>query len=405
MRATTPAPARPNAPAAPPAATAATLSVRALLPRTGFTLDVDAPLPLAGVTALFGRSGCGKTSLLRVIAGLDRAAGAEVRFGNEVWQHGRHFVPLHRRRIGLVFQEHSLLPHLGVRDNLLYGYRRTPPAERRLQLQAVVDMLGIGELLERSIDKLSGGQRQRVSLGRALLTSPRLMLLDEPLSALDTATKREIMPFLSRLAVEAGVPIVMVSHAPDEVERLADRVVFMGAGRIERIETLREALARSDSPLFADEGAVSVLEGLPGAVGPHGLRAFGPEHARLWLSAGAATSGEGPQGKRPAGEAAADAVLAGGAVPSSPRRMQRLRILARDVSLALDDPARISIQNHLRVTIERIDAHPSGRMVVACRLADGQLLLAEVTPWSVSQLGLAPGLQVYALIKSVALLG
>jgi len=269
------------------------LSVRALLQRTGFTLDVDAALPLSGVTALFGRSGCGKTSLLRVIAGLDRAAGAEVRFGDALWQYGRHFVPLHRRRIGLVFQEHSLLPHLGVRDNLLYGYRRTPPAERRLHLQEVVDMLDIGELLDRSIDRLSGGQRQRVSLGRALLTSPRLMLLDEPPSRLDTATKREIMPFLSRLAAEAGMPIVMVSHAPDEVERLADRVVFMHAGRIERIETLRQALARADSPLFADAGAVSVLEGLPGAAGAHGLRAFGPEGARLWLSASAAVAGEG----------------------------------------------------------------------------------------------------------------
>ncbi|WP_449192196.1 molybdenum ABC transporter ATP-binding protein [Thauera sp.] len=376
------------------------LSVRALLQRTGFTLDIDAALPLAGVTALFGRSGCGKTSLLRVIAGLDRAAGAEVRFGDALWQYGRHFVPLHRRRIGLVFQEHSLLPHLGVRDNLLYGYRRTPPAERRLHLQEVVDMLDIGELLDRSIDRLSGGQRQRVSLGRALLTSPRLMLLDEPLSALDSATKREIMPFLSRLAAEAGMPIVMVSHAPDEVERLADRVVFMHAGRIERIETLRQALARADSPLFADAGAVSVLEGLPGAVGPQGLRAFGPEAARLWLSAGGTVAGEGQ-----ADEAFAVQPPAAGTAAPSPRRLQRLRILARDVSLALDDPTRISIQNHLRVTIERIDTHAPGRALVSCRMADGQLLLAEVTPWSVAQLGLAPGQQVYALIKSVALLG
>ncbi|WP_232433294.1 molybdenum ABC transporter ATP-binding protein [Thauera sp. 28] len=404
MSTTSPAPAAApaNAPAEAPCTqpASAMLSVRALLQRTGLTLDVDAALPLAGVTALFGRSGCGKTSLLRVIAGLDRAAGAEVRFGDALWQYGRHFVPLHRRRIGLVFQEHSLLPHLGVRDNLLYGYRRTPPAERRLHLQEVVDMLEIGELLDRSIDRLSGGQRQRVSLGRALLTSPRLMLLDEPLSALDTATKREIMPFLSRLAAEAGMPIVMVSHAPDEVERLADRVVFMHAGRIERIETLRQALARADSPLFADAGAVSVLEGLPGAAGAHGLRAFGPEDARLWLSASAAVAGEGQ-----ADEAFSDQPPAAGTAAPSPRRLQRLRILARDVSLALDDPTRISIQNHLRVTIERIDTHAPGRALVSCRMADGQLLLAEVTPWSVAQLGLAPGQQVYALIKSVALLG
>ncbi|AVZ80334.1 molybdenum ABC transporter ATP-binding protein [Zoogloeaceae bacteirum Par-f-2] len=360
---------------------AATLAVRVLWRRTDFVLDVDAALPLAGVTTLFGRSGCGKTSLLRVIAGLERVAGAEVRFGNSLWQAARHFVPLHRRRIGLVFQEHSLLPHLSVRDNLLYGYRRTPAAERRLHLAEVAEMLDIGALLGRRIDELSGGQRQRVSLGRALLTSPRLMLLDEPLSALDTQTKREIMPFLSRLAVEAGIPMVMVTHAPEEVERLADRVVFMGDGRIERIETLREALSRSDSPLFADEGAASVLEGHPGEVGPNGMRAFGPPQARLWLAAG-----------EPAGGTLA-------------AKRYRLRILARDVSLALDDPARISIQNHLRVTIERIDTVDRGRAVVACTMADGQLLLAEVTPWSVAQLGLAPGLQVYALIKAVALLG
>jgi len=358
---------------------AAMLAVRVLWRRADFVLDVDAALPLAGVTTLFGRSGCGKTSLLRVIAGLERVAGAEVRCGDSLWQGARRFVPLHRRRIGLVFQEHSLLPHLSVHDNLRYGYRRTPAAERRLHLAEVAEMLDIGALLGRRIDELSGGQRQRVSLGRALLTSPRLLLLDEPLSALDTQTKREIMPFLSRLAVETGIPMVMVTHAPEEVERLADRVVFMRDGRIERIETLLEALSRCDSPLFADEGAASVLEGQPGEVGPNGLRAFGPPQARLWLAAG-----------EPAGGAEA--------------KRYRLRILARDVSLALDDPARISIQNHLRVTIERIDTVDRGRAVVACRMADGQLLLAEVTPWSVTQLGLIPGLQVYALIKAVALL-
>ncbi len=354
-----------------------TLTVRASLRRAGFVLDVDLALPLEGVTALFGRSGCGKTTLLRVIAGLDKVVGAEVRFGDSAWQTGRSFVPLHRRRIGLVFQEHSLLPHLSVRDNLLYGYKRTPGRERRLHLPEVVDMLGIGDLLDRGIDRLSGGQRQRVSLGRALLTSPRLMLLDEPLSALDTQTKREIMPFLSRLADEASVPMVMVSHVSGEVERLANRVVFMRDGRIERVDTLREAMARPDSPLFDDEGAASVLEGELGEGVANGLRAFGTPEARLWL----------------------------GAMPSvSVGSRTRVRVLARDVSLALDDPSRISIQNHLRVVIERIDLVRGERMLVSCRLADGQLLLAELMPSSVSRLELAPGREVFALIKSVALL-
>ena len=227
------------------------LAVEAQLRRGTFTLDVAMDLPLEGVTALFGRSGCGKTTLLRVIAGLERPAGGMVRFGREVWQAQRRFAPLHRRRVGLVFQEHSLLPHLSARENLLYGYQRTPRVLRRLHLPEVTSMLEIGDLLERPIDRLSGGERQRVSLGRALLSNPQLLLLDEPLSALDSQTKREIMPFLSRLGAEAGVPIVMVTHAAEEVERLADRVVFMHDGRIERIESLHEALARADSPLFA----------------------------------------------------------------------------------------------------------------------------------------------------------
>ena len=353
-----------------------TLQVRAHWRRDAFELDVDCRLPLEGVTALFGRSGCGKTSLLRVIAGLERLRGAEVRLGDLVWQHDRQFVPLHRRRIGLVFQEHSLLPHLSVRDNLLYGYTRTPAAERRLHLDEVAAMLGIEGLLTRAIDQLSGGQRQRVSLGRALLTSPRLLLLDEPLSALDTQTKREIMPFLSRLASEAGVPIIMISHAPDEVERLADRVVFMREGRIERIETLREALARPDSPLFDEDGPASVLEGTLQAPADNGLRPFVTPAARLWLVGTA---------HRPAGHA-------------------RLRILARDVALALDPPERMSVLNQLPVTIVRIDPPADGRVTVACALGDGQALLAQITAWSAQTLALAPGAQVFALIKSVALI-
>ena len=354
-----------------------TLAVRACLDRVGFTLDVDIELPLEGVTSLFGRSGCGKTTLLRIIAGLEKVRGAEVRFGRQIWQQGRHFVPLHRRRIGLVFQEHSLLPHLSVHGNLLYGYKRTPKDLQRLHLREATDMLGIGDLLDRPIDQLSGGQRQRVSLGRALLTSPQLLLLDEPLAALDTQTKREIMPFLSRMASEAGVPIVLVTHAPDEVERLADRVVFMRDGRVDRSEPLRQALARPDSPLFADEGAASVLEGALGPANERGLRPFGSEGSRLWL-------------------------LSGGTAPDG--QTTRVRILARDVSLALDDPCRISIQNHLKVRVERVDKPRGGRCVVATRTADGQLLLSEVTPWAVDQLALQPGTAVYALIKSVALM-
>ncbi len=354
-----------------------TLAVSTHMRRGRFTLDVDLELPAEGVTAFFGRSGCGKTSLIRIIAGLDRVPGAEVRFRDQIWQQGRDFLPVSRRRIGLVFQEHSLLPHLSVKGNLLYGYKRTPSDLRRLDLSTVAELLEIGDLLERSIDQLSGGQRQRVSLGRALLASPQLLLLDEPLAALDTQTKREIMPFLVRLASEADVPIIMVSHASDEVERMADRVVFMGEGCIERTETLKEALARPDSPLFVDEGAASVLEGRIGAAEAHRLAPFDSGDVRLWVHArdGVSTS-----------------------------RRARLRILARDVSLATQDPEHISIQNHLRTTIERIDALDDYRVLVSTRLRDGQLLLAEVTRSAVERLGLQTGQSVYALIKSVALM-
>ncbi|MDZ7641420.1 MAG: ATP-binding cassette domain-containing protein [Desulfurivibrio sp.] len=232
-----------------------------------FELKVDAGLPLDGVTVLFGRSGCGKTTLLRIISGLERIRGATVRFGDQLWQQGKQFVPLHKRRIGLVFQEHSLLPHLSVRENLLYGYRRTPLALRRLHPPKVTALLDIDDLLERRIDQLSGGQRQRVALGRALLISPQLMLLDEPLSALDTQTKQEIIPFFSRMAAESGVPIIMVTHAPDEVERLADRVVFLNDGKIERSESLREALSRPDSPLLAAGSLPASKYSLPPALG------------------------------------------------------------------------------------------------------------------------------------------
>jgi len=353
-----------------------TLRVRARWRREAFELDVDIALPLGGVTALFGRSGCGKTSLLRVIAGLERVRDAEVVLGDRIWQQGRHFVPLYRRRIGLVFQEHSLLPHLSVRDNLLYGYRRTPEAERRLHLDEVTAMLGIVDLFDRSIDRLSGGQRQRVSLGRALLTSPQLLLLDEPLAALDTQTKREIMPFLSRLAGEAGVPVILISHAPDEVERLADRVVFLRDGRVECVETLREALARPDSPLFDEEGPVSVLEGDLEGLADNGLHPFVTAAARLWLV--------GASGRRPG--------------------VARLRILARDVALALDAPGRVSILNQLAVTVERVEPESGGRVTVVCRLGDGQVLLAQITAWSARTLALVPGAAVFALVKSVALM-
>lgn len=360
------------------------LSLNVRWQRGQFLLDCQAQLPLQGVTALFGRSGCGKSSLLRVIAGLERVPGAEVHFADQLWQQDRLFLPPEKRRVGLVFQEHSLLPHLNVEGNLLYGWKRTPAALRRLHLPEVAAMLGIADLLERQVDQLSGGQAQRVALGRALLCSPQLLLLDEPLAALDTQTRREIMPFLSTLSRDAGVPIVLITHSPDEVLRLADRVVFMQNGRVDEICSLQQAMARPDSPLFMEEGPSSVLMGNLSAADEQGVCQFMAATGEVCLYV---------HGAQPSGMA-----------ESAQNGLRRLRILARDISVALDDPSRISIRNHLPVVIEQIMEMPAGRVLLKTRLVDGQVLMIELTSWSSQQLALAPGDQVWALIKSVALL-
>lgn len=349
------------------------LNIQARLHRDDFTLEVDESLPANGITALFGPSGCGKTSLLRLIAGLERAPGARIRFREQVWQAGRHFLPLAKRRVGLVFQEASLLPHLSARRNLLYGYHRTPAKQRQLHPQAVIELLSLGPLLGRSVTTLSGGQRQRIALGRALLTSPSLLLLDEPLSGLDRANKQDIMPFLSRLSRSTGIPMVLVTHAAEEVEQLADHVAFMDAGRIRARMPLQRALADPTTPLFADEGPASVLEGeLCPQEGR--FRTAGPEGLTLQVS---------------------------GHYRSS---HHRLRIRASDVSLALSPPVGISVRNILPANVERIDHREPERSLVTCRLGDGQRLLSRITRDAERELDLAPGHRIHVLIKSVALM-
>jgi len=343
--------------------------------RGDFLLQCKHVLPTEGVTALFGRSGCGKTSLLRIIAGLEKVPGAALTFRDQLWQQGKHFVPPEKRRIGLVFQEHSLLPHLSVRGNLLYGWQRTPAAQRRLQPDAVISMLEIEGLLSRSVDQLSGGQRQRVALGRALLSSPQLLLLDEPMAALDSQAKREILPFLARLARDTDVPMLLVTHAPDEVQRLADSVVFMSHGSIDEICSLQQAMAKPDSPLFADEGPASVLEGELAETDEHGLCVFGAAGSQLFVQA---------PNTRATGKT-------------------RIRVLARDVSVALDNPSRISIQNHLEVSILSVHELAQGRILLSTALTDGQTLLIEITQRALQQLEIKIGQTVWALIKSVAI--
>ncbi|HRQ47517.1 MAG TPA: molybdenum ABC transporter ATP-binding protein [Rhodocyclaceae bacterium] len=341
-----------------------------------FLLDSgEFEIETTGVTALFGRSGSGKSLLLRAIAGLDAHIHGHLQFDAERWQDGRWRLPTSRRDIGFVFQDAALFPHLDVRGNLDYARRRAPGATAA-SVAAIAEEVGIAHKLDQDVGSLSGGERQRVAIARALVSRPRLLFMDEPLSALDWRAKGELLGLIETLAASTGVPILYITHAPIEVERLADRVVFMADGRIERIETLREALARPDSPLFEEEGPVSVLEGDLGAPADNGLHPFVTPAARLWLV--------GASGRRP------------GAA--------RLRILARDVALALDAPGRVSILNQLPVTVERVEPEAGGRVTVVCRLGDGQVLLAQITAWSARTLALAPGAAVFALIKSVALM-
>ncbi|WP_116473558.1 molybdenum ABC transporter ATP-binding protein [Zobellella maritima] len=345
------------------------------LQRRNFTLDVDMALPLEGVTALFGPSGCGKTTLLRAMAGLERCRG-RLHLGEQCWQDGNYFMPTYQRELGYVFQEASLFTHLSVRGNLEYGWKRLPPAARKVSQAEVIDWLGLAPLLKHRATELSGGQRQRVAIGRALLTSPRLLLLDEPLSALDRQAKREILPLLEGLAARARVPIFYVTHAPEEVERLADRVVFMEDGHIRRIDSLKQALSRPDSPLFMEEGAVSIVEGQVGESLADGRTPFTFNGLCLWLI-------------KPV---------------RSPVTRARLRILASDVSLSLHPLPDVSILNQLAMTLTRVYPAREGRVLVAGTLGDGQPLLAEISAYSAQQLSLTEGKQVYALIKAVALL-
>ena len=207
------------------------IEARFKLTYPGFTLDLDLNIPSEGTTALFGPSGSGKTSLLRAIAGLERVPDGRLVVDGEVWQDGDTFMPTHQRPIGYVFQEASLFAHLTVMGNLRYGMKRSSAGERHVNLDRAIELLGIEHLLERKPDRLSGGERSRVGIARALSVDARLLLMDEPLAALDVRRKKEILPYLERLREELDIPILYVSHSPEEVARLADHIVALEGGR------------------------------------------------------------------------------------------------------------------------------------------------------------------------------
>ncbi|HSV50500.1 MAG TPA: molybdenum ABC transporter ATP-binding protein [Burkholderiaceae bacterium] len=357
----------------------AQLLARFCIAYPGFALDVDLRLPGRGVSALFGPSGCGKTTCLRAIAGLERARGAYLEVSGEIWQDDAkgQFLPTHRRPLGYVFQEASLFAHLTVRGNVEYGMKRVPKAERRVSLAQAVDLLGIGPLMDRKPQALSGGERQRVGMARALATSPRLLLLDEPLAALDAARKADILPYLERLHSQLDIPVLYVSHALDEVARLADHLVLLDAGRVTASGPTRELLTRLDLPLAHGDTAGAVIEG---TVQDHDavdhLTRIAFDGGSLLLASTLA---------RPIGQRV------------------RLRVQARDVSLTLEAQSGTSILNILPAAVTSVSADSPGQAMVALD-AGGVRLLARLTQRSVHTLQLAPGLPVHAQIKGVAVL-
>ncbi len=374
-----------------------------------FSLDAAFTAPAKGVTALFGPSGCGKTTVLRCIAGLMRMSDGVCEIDGEVWQdRDGTFLPTHKRPLGYVFQEASLFPHLSVRRNLLYGApvaalhspsRDGRPsghpmerggavgdralqgdvAQRAIAFDEVVELLGVTPLLDRSPRNLSGGERQRVAIGRALMSQPKLLLMDEPLSALDRTTKSEILPFLERLRDHLSLPIVYITHDLTEVERLAEHVVLMDKGRVLAAGPLADLQSDPSLPLAIARDAAVTLDGVVEAHDAgYGLLTLGVNGGRFVAPAPPAPIGE----------------------------HRRIQIVARDVSLAREPPGPSSILNMLSGRIASVRSVDSNEMLAVVALGtegQGARLLSRLTRKSWDQLALAEGAAVYAQVKAVAL--
>ena len=353
-------------------------TLRLALARPSFCLSVDLHLPANGISALYGPSGCGKTTLLRCVAGLERPHNAYVCIAGQVWQDdsSKVFLPTWQRPLGYVFQEASLFEHLDVQGNLNFAAQRAMPGTQPIALDAVIELLGICHLRKRRVQQLSGGERQRVAIARALATQPRMLLLDEPLAALDAARRQEVLPWLARLRDELQMPMLYVTHSMDEVVQLADTLIVLEAGTVRAAGPVAEVLTRIDPPVAGGDDVCALLTAVVQATDEQWhlvhLRFAGGD---LWLP---------------------DQKLQLGA-------QVRLKVLARDVSIASCAPQGSSIQNSLPCVVQAVvaDAHPAQALVqLRCGSA---LLLARITAKAVAGLDLQPGKAVWAQVKSVAL--
>ncbi|SCA56836.1 Molybdenum import ATP-binding protein ModC [Candidatus Terasakiella magnetica] len=342
-----------------------------------FHLDVDFTIPSKGVTALFGQSGCGKTTVLRCLAGLHHMKDGELQVFGQVWQDQTQFIPAHKRAIGYVFQDANLFDHLSVKGNLLFGRKRVKQSDG-LDFDEVVELLGLKDLLNRNPSTLSGGERQRVAIGRALLNAPKMLLMDEPLSALDRFSKDEIIPYLEKLNDVLDIPVIFISHDTDEVERLADHLVLMEKGCVRASGPLLDMLA--DPTLFIAKSAktASVIEAT--------IEGFDEEDQLSQLDLNGAS------------------LLVPGRVGDVGEK-RRVRIAATDVSLALEEPSKTTILNVLQAKICDIHAIDEARINIVLCLGEGSKgrLIARITKRSLNSFGFEVGQSVYAQVKGVSM--
>ena len=329
------------------------IQLRHTVAKGDFRLDVDVEIPDTGITGVFGESGSGKTTLLRCIAGLEQGGG----------------LPAHQRNVGYVFQQPTLFPHLSVRDNIEYGARRA--RTRRMDTEKVVDMLDIGGLLDREPRSLSGGEAQRVAIAAALLRSPDLVLMDEPLASLDRDRRDRLLPYFDRLHDELPVPIIYVSHDIEEISRLCDHLVLLDAGKVAASGDLFDVLARTNVPMLSGRNAGVVIWATP-VDHEDGLTKFDFADGDIWAP------GEFETGRNPL----------------------RLRIAASDVSITRERPVQTTILNVLRATVAEIWAVDDAAALVRLSIGN-QNLLARVTNRSVKCLELREGERVFAQVKSV----
>lgn len=339
-----------------------------------FTLDIDEEIEGEGITAILGASGSGKTSLLRMIAGLDSYPDSRVVFKQQVWQDSHHFLPPNKRNIGYVFQQSNLFNHLTVKGNIDYAIKRCQTTG--LNVKDIIDLLDIGHLLNRSCLHLSGGERQRVAITRALACDPQLLLMDEPLSSLDEQRKNEFYPYLDRLHRTLKIPVIYVSHSRQEIARLADNLLLLDCGKVSERGAVADMFSRLNSPLTTQYDAESVFDAT-----------IVKQDASNFLTTVNASIGE----------------LCVNQLSLNIEAQVRIRIAARDVSISLDKPVTSSIQNILAASIDDFTEMPMGQVMLSLKLGEGKLL-SKITRQSFYRLGLEKGMKVFAQVKGVAVL-